>query len=55
MEQLEDLMYQYFVRFGEPYLVVPEWQNEQQIAEGIRYCLSTGEPRKKENDSGAVY
>lgn len=41
-----DLLMQYQDKFGEPYLLNPEYQTDEEVIAGVRQCLETGKPRQ---------
>lgn len=49
-----DLLIQYQDKFGEPYLLNPEYQTDEEVIAGIKQCLETGKPRQKDSGSDTI-
>ena len=49
-----DLLMQYQDKFGEPYLLNPEYQTDEEVIAGIMQCLETGKPRQKNSDKDTI-
>jgi len=53
-QELNELLIAYSDKFGEPYLLNPEYQTDEEIADGVRHCLETGKPRNKGIDPDVI-
>jgi len=49
-----NLLMQYQDKFGEPYLLNPEYQTDEEVIAGIKQCLETGKPRQKDGDADTI-
>ncbi len=49
-----DLLMKYQDKFGEPYLLNPEYQTDEEVIAGIKQCLETGKPRQKDGSTDII-